>query len=205
MAEIIAALKNSEEGTMSLISSGDILVEGKYYLLKNNVLLNGNRDVRIPQTDVLRVGSRTVSSRKKLIGGIFMFAAAGFLRGIRQMILSHISAISDTVDEIGDYAGIAEEISGISGNNSNSSVVGSAAETIGNVSSDISDVLGQVGNVINITAIILFILSIFILIKYLLGKKEYIEINTEYGSFCILKRGISDDRINEFVSHYKLY
>lgn len=201
MSEIIMELKNKEEGAVTLTDSGDILIEGKYYVLKNNVLLNGNSDIKIPKGDVLRIGTRKISSSKKLIGGVFMFGLAGCIKAIQSTIQSPLDKVSSEASNISGQIGYAQDVMEYLTDNTYSGV-SDTASAIKDGASTVSEISGQIGTVLNIAAIILFVLSIIMLVKYLVDTKKYVEINTEYGSFCISKRGIAESTIDELIKNY---
>lgn len=201
MSEIVMELKNNEEGIITLTDTGDILVEGKYYVLKNDALLNGNSDVKIPKGDILRIGTRKIAPRIKLIGGVFMFGLAGCLKAIQSAVQSPLDKISSEASDISGQIGDAQDaMDNLTGNVS--AGVSDAASAIKDGASAVSEISQQIGTILNIAAIILFVLSIIVLAKYLIDTRKYVEINTEYGSFCISKRGIDESKIDELVKKY---
>lgn len=191
MDNIIYTLKNSKGGSLLLADNGDIFIEGSYYIIRDKHLSLGNRDVRIPKGDILRVGRRQYAASAILIRACAMFFLSGVVYGLIGKIQSGTGKITDVTDKVSDAA---DHISDFY----ESSIISSTGEAASNV----SDFFSNISLVILIAAILLFVLSAFSLVKYLLSHKRLLEVNTAYGFFCISLNGVNKPELDSFISAF---
>ena len=76
------------------------------------------------------------------------------------------------------------------------------AQTVQNAASDIITGSENLSTFAMFLAMALTAAAAVIMIKYLFNHRKYIEVNTEYGIFCIDRSGIPQNETDDFIQKY---
>lgn len=194
MADIVACLKSREGGMLTLLADGSILAEGKYYILRDHDLQNSAGNVRIDRRDILRVGYRKYSSTRLIVSGLSVFGVGVLVYNLSGKILGKLSGVISTASDIKNATSAFIEYS--------DGFMENEAQTVQNAASDIITGSENLSTFAMFLAMALTAAAAVIMIKYLFSHRKYIEVNTEYGIFCIDRSGIPQNETDDFIQKY---
>ncbi|MBQ8612727.1 MAG: hypothetical protein IJ416_00730 [Ruminiclostridium sp.] len=179
-----------------LSEDGGIVIEGKYYFYRNNKRAKGETPVKIDSEDILRIGKRTIASTNLMIVGVIIVIIALFCFSktaelSSAMAVGGAATITEGVNEqgLGAVVGAGESVGSAVGIESldddySQSLMDSGAEKISEGEEQIGDSIALFIFMVLITTVVI-LSGGFVLVCYFFTIRKYIEVFTEYGSFCV--------------------